>query len=224
MRDGRSRTAAVVAALALAVALPACGGLFGGRNREPVQTYMFSPREFEQIREVDSDLILLVSPVQSVGYDHQNMSYAMRPYERTYYAFSRWADTPPRMIHPIIVQAMEASGMFGAVIDTSSSVVADLRLDVDLQVLQHEFHTDPSQGRLVIRAQINDLESNTILSTRIFQEVAPAPTENPYGGVLALNLALETILGDLVDWVSIEVRTLEQAQDEARADEAPDGG
>lgn len=196
---------ALAAALLITSVLPACGGLFGGRNREPTQTYMFSPREFEAVRDVDSDLILLVSPVQSVGHDSQHMTYTMRPYERTYYAFSRWADSPPRMIEPLVVQAMEASGLFGAVIDASSSVVADVRLDLDLLVLQHEFHTERSQGRMVMRAQLNDLASNEILSTRVFQSVAPAPSENAYGGVLALNLALENILLEMASWVSDEL-------------------
>ena len=182
-----------------------CGGLFGRKDREPIQTYMFSPREFAQVGQIDSDLILLVSPVQSVGHDSQHMSYTMRPYERTYYAFARWADTPPRMIEPLVVQAMEASGLFGAVIDTSSSVIADVRLDLDLLVAQHEFHTARSQGRMVIRAQLNDLGTNAILATRVFEEVSPAPAENAYGGVLALNLALENILEDLASWVAAEL-------------------
>lgn len=186
--------------LLLGLLLAGCGGLFGGGNDEPVQTYMFSPREFAQNEGEGSNAVLLVSPVQSVGHDSQRMAYSMRPYERTFYAFSQWADTPPRMVEPLVVQAMESSGLFRAVIDASSTAEADLRLDLDLLVLQHEFHTERSQGRMVIRAQLYAIQTNRILGTRIFEATAAAPRENAYGGVLALNLALEEILRQLVVW------------------------
>jgi cholesterol transport system auxiliary component len=166
---------------------------------------MFSPREFRELAETESEIILMVSPMLSIGYDSRQMTYTHRAYERTYYAYSRWADTPPRMIEPLIVQAMEASGYFGAVIDVSSSVVAQVRLELNLLVLNHEFQTEPSQGRIVVRAQLHDLEHNRIIGTRIFQHTEVAPTENPYGGAMALNLALETILVDLVEWVGTSI-------------------
>ena len=195
----RLALAAFVSSLALSTA--GCAGLFSSDD-EPIQTYMFSPREFREVESVDSEIVLLISPIQSVGHDSRQMTYTMRPYERTYYAYSQWADTPPRLIEPLVVQAMEVSGLFEAVIDVSSSVPADYRLELDLLVLQHEFHTDPSQGRMVVRAQLNDLAGNRVIGTRVFQASSPSPTENPYGGALALNLALEEILAELALWVS----------------------
>jgi cholesterol transport system auxiliary component len=163
---------------------------------------MFTPRQFVQAAETTSNRVLMVSPVQSIGHDSRHMAYSMRPYERTFYAFNQWADTPPRMIEPLVVQAMEASGQFRAVVDGSSSSPADLRLDLDLLVLQHEFHTERSQGRLVLRGQVTDLTTNTVVGTRLFEASAPSPTENPYGGVLALNVALEQVLVELVNWMA----------------------
>ena len=182
-----------------ATSLNACG-VFSGSGDQPMHSYIFAPREFRQMSEVDSDLVLLISPVQSVGYDTFHMTYATRDYERTYYAYSEWADSPPRMIEPLLIQAMEASGLFNAVIDTTSSIGADLRLEANLLVLQHEFHTTPSLGRIVIRVQITDLHTYQVLATRLFEATAPALYEDAYGGVYALNLALEQILDDLVDF------------------------
>lgn len=198
-------TRLILALVAIVFITAGCGGLFGPRDRIPVQNYMFSPREFRALAETDSDIVLLVSPMQSIGYDSRQMTYTHRAYERTYYAYSRWADTPPRMIEPLVVQAMEASGYFGAVIDVSSSVVAQVRLEMDLLVLNHEYQTEPSEGRIVIRAQLHDLEHNRIIGTRIFQFAAVAPTENPYGGAMALNLALENILVELTEWVGTSI-------------------
>jgi cholesterol transport system auxiliary component len=192
----------VVALAFLAIVALGCAGMFRSKDQQPMQNYVFSPRQFVQSAPTSSHLVLLVSSVQSVGYDARHMAYSMRPYERTFYAFSQWADTPPRLIQPLVVQTMEASGYFRAVIESSSSSPADVRLDLDLLVLQHEYDSTWSQGRMVIRAQLNDLETNGILGTRIFESTAPAPMETPYGGVLALNVTLENILGELVVWVA----------------------
>jgi len=204
--------------LALAACVGACGGLFGGKS-QPVQSYMFAPRAFtDAIEASPSDRVLLLASVKSIGYDSQHMAYAMRPYERTFYAYSRWADAPPRMLEPVVAQAMEASGLFRAVVDATSSVPADYRLDLNLLVLQHEFHTARSQGNVVIRAQLNSLATNAIIGTRVFQGTATAPSENPYGGVLAINMVLENILVDLVTWVADAIA------DEAEQESAPPAG
>jgi cholesterol transport system auxiliary component len=201
----------VVVGLVLVGGLAGCGGLFGGKS-EPIQSYMFAPRAFtDTLAATPSERVLLLASVKSIGYDSQQMAYAMRPYERTYYAFSRWADTPPRMLEPVVAQAMEASGLFRAVVDTTSSVPADYRLDLNLLVVQHEFHTARSQGNMVIRAQLNSLATNAIIGTRVFQGTATAPSENPYGGVLAINIVLENILVELVTWVAESIAAEPQA-------------
>lgn len=212
-RDMRTTKSVFLLGLLLllsATSLNACG-VFGGSGGQQMHSYMFSPREFRQMGEVDSDLVLLVSPVRSVGYGNFHMTYTLRNYERTYYAFSEWADSPPRMIEPLLIQAMEASGLFYAVIDTTSSIAADLRLEANLLVLQHEFHTNPSQGRIVLRVQITDLHTYRVLATRLFETTVTAVSEDAYGGVYALNLALEQILDDLADFF---VEILESRADE----------
>jgi cholesterol transport system auxiliary component len=200
MRPTMTLPSTLVLALAGALSLPGCSGLFGSTS-EPIQMYMFEPRAFEAPPRNDSTIVLLISPIQSVGLDSRQMAYAMRPFERTYFVTSQWADTPGRMIEPLLVQAMEHSGMFNAVVDEASTVVADLRLEVHLLVMQQEFSTTPSRGRLVMRAQLSDLRDNRVMATRLFEESVQAPSDNPYGGAVALNLALEAVLDEMVAWV-----------------------
>ena len=203
------RTFTTAALFVTALMLSGCGAIFGGGgDSQPIQSYVFSPREFEQLPPTDSQIVILVAPLSSVGHDTRDMTYTMRPYEHTYYAYSQWADTPPRMMEPLVVQALESSGLFAAVVDVSSSVSARLRVDIDLLVLQHEFHVEPSQGRIVVRVQLHDLDTSQVLGTRVLQAERPAPTENAYGGALALNLALEDILGELIDWINDEIDDL----------------
>ena len=195
-RSARFDSSIALGLLVLALVLGACSPFSSGRE-SPIQTYMFTPRQFEQFIGLDAEIVLLVGPVQSAGYDSRNMTYTRRPYEHTYYVYSQWAEAPPRLIEPLLAQAMESSGRFAGVIDIASSVVADIRMDTHLLVLQHEFHTEPSQGRIVLHVQITDLHRRKVLATRIFESVQPAPTDDPYGGVVALNLALENVLYEI---------------------------
>ena len=51
--------------------------------------------------------VLLVSPPQAEpGFETQRMAYVRRPYQLEYYAVNQWADTPARMLAPLMVHAL----------------------------------------------------------------------------------------------------------------------
>jgi cholesterol transport system auxiliary component len=125
------------------------------------------------------------------------MAYVSRPFEVSYFASHEWADTPSRMLAPLVVQALEACGAFVAVVDSTSPARAEVRLDVDVLSLQHEFLASPSQGRVEMRAQLVDLGSRSVLATETLGAAEPAPSADPYGGVVALNRALAQVLAEL---------------------------
>ena len=47
---------------------------------------------------------------------------------------------------------------------------------------------------MLFRSQLVDLHHDRVLATRVFDEIESAPSENPYGGVIAANRALRRIL------------------------------
>jgi cholesterol transport system auxiliary component len=141
--------------------------------------------------------LFVPQPVVRGGLDSRRMVYVARPYELSYFARNEWADTPARMLHPLIVQALETNGAFRAVVSASNAVASDLRLDTELLALQQEFLERPSVARVAIRAQLVDLSSRRVLATEVLEAEELAPTDDPYGGVIALNRALARVLEDL---------------------------
>jgi cholesterol transport system auxiliary component len=141
--------------------------------------------------------LLVPQPVVRGGLDSRRMVYIARPYELSYFARNEWADAPARMLQPLLVQALEGSGAFRAVVSASSSAAVDVRLDTEVLALQQEFLERPSVARVAIRAQLVDLASRRVLATEVFEAREAAPSEDPYGGVLALNQALARVLADL---------------------------
>jgi cholesterol transport system auxiliary component len=149
-----------------------------------------------------SDRVLLIAlPQVQPGFDTQRIAYTKVPLSLDYYTKSEWADTPARMLTPLIVHTLESTGGFRAVVAAPTPVPADLRLDIDIIRFQQEFLEQPSRLRITLRAQLIDVTSLRVLSTQLFEAVEIAPSENAYGGVQAANIALGRLLGELADFV-----------------------
>ena len=135
------------------------------------------------------------------------MAYLLRPYEVSYYGYNQWADTPARMLQRIMVENFEKTGEWNAVLQTPSAVPAQYRLDCDNLVLEQQFFSNPSRVRLALRAQIVETKTQSILATRSFELFETAPTDDPYGGVIAANHATEKLIKEMAEWLDTIFRT-----------------
>jgi cholesterol transport system auxiliary component len=129
------------------------------------------------------------------------MAYLLRKHELSYYAFNQWADAPGRMMLGLLAQAMEATGLWHAVVQAPTPMRADYRLDCDNLAVEQQFFSQPSRVRLALRAQLIELNKRKILATREFELFEAAPTEDAYGGVVAANRAAARLLEELALWI-----------------------
>ena len=198
----------VHAACALLV-VTAAGCLSPRGDSAEVHTYQLSldglPSETRP-GKLDGPVLLVSQPQAEPGFETQRMVYVKRPYELEYYAVNQWADTPVRMFTPLMVQALNQRDPWRAVIPLPSSISGDYRLDTHGFLLQQEFLQQPSRVRVMVRAQLTDLKESTILSTRAFEAMENATSENPYGGVQAANRAVATLLDQIASWLRECVR------------------
>ena len=134
------------------------------------------------------------------------MAYLLRPYEVNYYAFNQWADTPARMLQRIMVENLDKAGLWSAVLQTPGAVPAQYRLDCDNLVLEQQFFSHPSRVRLALRVQIVETKEQSILGSRYFELFEAAPSDDPYGGVVAANQASAKLIIEMTEWLKIVVR------------------
>jgi cholesterol transport system auxiliary component len=147
------------------------------------------------------DVVLAVSlPRAAAGYDTAAMLYLRRPHALERYATHRWADTPARLIWPLVVRALEDSGGYRAVVTTGSAAPAALRLDTEIVQLRQSFVARPSTVELMLRAQLVDAASRRVLATRVFEIVQPSSSDDAPGGVVAANQAIAAALVQLSAW------------------------
>jgi len=179
--------------------LSACAPFSEALNRESPRLYVLTSDHSNKPALPAEGPVLLVSPPKAwPGYDTARIAYVKENPRLDYYAKNEWADQPSRMLEPLLIKALEASGRFGAVVSTANGVSASLRLDTEIIHLHQVFLTKPSEGRLAIRVQLINTSQDRVLGTRTFEAAVPASSDDPYGGIMALNQAMEQILGEIV--------------------------
>ncbi len=146
----------------------------------------------------DSPVLLIALPLARTDLDTPRMAYHNQDYALQYFASSRWADAPPQLMMPGLIEAFEASGRYAAVIRVGSAATPQLRLDIEVLDFSHDFRMNPSQFEIRIRLQLVDLESRKVIASRIFESRQPALAQSPYGGAQAANAAWQILLPEMV--------------------------
>lgn len=186
---------APTAAMVALVVLGGCSVL--PPQPEPANIYLLEARTApaHSVRASARDLVLAVSmPRARAGFDSARMVWVRQAHGLETYSRNRWADTPARMLAPLLIQTLERSGAFHAVVPSPSSVSAALRLDTEIIRLQQDFTVKPSEVRFTLGAQLVDTSTRRVIATAEFDETEKCETEDAYGGVLAANRALERLL------------------------------
>jgi cholesterol transport system auxiliary component len=143
-------------------------------------------------------LTLVVSPPRAAaGFDTARMLYVRVPHRLEAFAFSEWVDAPAKMIAQPLVSELQRGTRWRAVVSAPSAAAGDWRLDIELLRLQQDFTVVPSQMRLSLRATLFDTTTRRVVAWQEFDESVPAPSEDAYGGVLAAQAALRSVLASL---------------------------
>ena len=196
-----------VALSLVAVALSACSAL--GPTATPA-TAFYSLDSKEKPARVATPVttagptmtLLINRPHAAAGFDSSRIIYLREPHKLDYFSLSQWVDPPARMLGPLLTSAIEQTGAFRAVVLMPGAAAGEVRLDTDIIRLQHEFQAHPSQVRFTLRATLVNDRTREVLAWQEFEAVAPANSEDAYGGVLAANRAVKTVVNELAVFVA----------------------
>ncbi|MDP2368160.1 ABC-type transport auxiliary lipoprotein family protein [Rhodoferax sp.] len=185
-----------VALLAL-LALGACSVLSPSASPRPSFYTLDRPLDGAAPRAPTLSLAptLIVSPTHAAaGFDSPRIIYVREAHRLDYFAHSEWVDPPARMLTPLLVAAAQASGSFRAVVLTPTAAAGDMRLDTEIVRLQHDFQSRPSQVRFTLRVYLIENKTRRVLAWRELDATVAASSEDAYGGVVAANRAVQTVL------------------------------
>ena len=201
-----------VTALSL-IALSACGTLRPGPEKSPAfyaleGTQDAAPAAAATASPTTAPTLMIDPPHAAAGYDSSRIIYTREPHKLEYFAHSEWIDPPPRMLAPLLVAALTNSGAFRAVVLMPSAANGDVRLNTEIIRLQHEFGIRPSRVRFTLRAYLVDNRTRRVLASQEFDASAPAASEDPHAGVVAANLAVQRVLGQLASFCAAATRDM----------------
>lgn len=189
----------------LPLILSACSPLQPVKQDAP-NTYALETRFEARPRSAGQDILEVSLPRARSGYDSARMAYIRKPHELEYFTKNQWVDTPARMLAPIMIQAIDSSGAFRAVVGNRTGALANWRLETEIVRLQQDFLASPSRVRLSIRAQLIDVANRRVLASRDFEAEEISASEDPYGGVIAANRAVDRVMGELASFCAEQVK------------------
>jgi cholesterol transport system auxiliary component len=177
------------------VALGACGALNPTATAHPAYYALDNVQSAAAVTMPAAAPTLIINPPHATaGFASPRIIYVREAHKLEYFAQSEWIDPPARMLAPLLVTATANTGAFRAVVLTPSAAAGDLRLDTEIIRLQHEFGTLPSRVRFTLRANLVDNKTREVLAWREFDTSVAAASEDAYGGVIAANRAVATVL------------------------------
>lgn len=144
--------------------------------------------------------IMVIKPTAKSVYHTTAMIYSVKPFETSTYAVNEWSRTPPDMLQPLIVQTLQKTGYFHAVLTPPIMGNYTYSLDTQIYSFLQDYTTVPGVFRLTVHAQIVAVASNRILSAKVFTVIVPIAHESPYEGVLAANAATRIMLQQLAKY------------------------
>jgi cholesterol transport system auxiliary component len=177
------------------------------RARTPMSQYLleWQPGQPAQTAAADAPVLQLSAPHAAAGYGNSAMLYMAEPHKLARFSRHRWADAPARMLEPLLLRALQHSGLFSAVAAPGAAVQAGLRLDTELLQLQMNTEGGRHLVQLALRAALIDQRSGRQLAVREFHIEEPAATATPAAGVAAANRAVAKLLAELTAFLASQL-------------------
>lgn len=176
------------------------------------KTYQLSSISHQKFASQPSKNNVTVSvPMASATYQDSSLQYISQDYMLGAFVHHAWDAPPSDMLQPLILQSLQNTGYFYAVISAPSSTQTNLRLDTTLIKLQQNFTHKPSTVDMTIVAVLVNEKQFTVIATRNFSVSVPAPADNPYGGVIAANQACQQLMEEMSAWVVQTCRSTPRA-------------
>lgn len=149
-------------------------------------------------------LILALSPIRSPqGLMSTGIIYRDTDYGFNRYAYSRWSDSPSKLLGGYLQQFLAQSQRISAVIPVGSRADADLLLEATLVDFSHHIQANNtgSTGVVSIIFYLINSQDKTLLATKQFTEEVTADQNNAKHATIAINQASQLVAAALQAWL-----------------------
>lgn len=148
-------------------------------------------------RDKPRSTILVSMPETRPVFNTTQMAYTTKLYRVAYFSQNQWAETPSQMLQPLIVQTLQNTHTYRAVLTPPYSGRYDYVLNTEITQLQQNFTHKPALLQFSLRAQLVSMATNQVIAARQFTVYNPIPKNTPYNGVISANKAAAKVLKQL---------------------------
>ncbi len=141
--------------------------------------------------------ILVAAPDSLPVFNTTQMAYTTKPFYVTYFSKNAWAETPAQMLSALIVQTLQNTHGYRAVITLPSAGYYNYILNTQITELQQDFTHRTPFVTFSLRAQLVRASTNRVIASKQFTVHQPMRKINPYSGVIAANQAVAKVLRQL---------------------------
>ncbi|EKD71275.1 MAG: hypothetical protein ACD_46C00222G0008 [uncultured bacterium] len=168
---------------------------------EPSAKYLLNtlPHHIPQ-KAKRSVTLLVLNPETRAIFNTTDMAYTKKTFQVSYYAENQWAETPSQMLLPLIVQTLQKTNHFKAIVTPPYAGQYDYALSTQITQFQQDFTVKPAMFTISIRADITRTSTGRLIASKQFTYRIPINHPSPYSGVIAANIASAKLLQDLAKY------------------------
>ena len=118
------------------------------------------------------------------------------------YQNSEWSNSLEKLVHGSVIEALQESRLFKAVLPYASTASEDLRLESIIYDLSHHIRGEDSYAVVSIEFSLINSDTGNLIKTTRLSYREDTPTVNAKGYVEATNRAMAKLTKDLIVWLS----------------------
>jgi cholesterol transport system auxiliary component len=174
----------------------------GGGNSAPV-TFNLMPSKVRGLPASRLAAQVMVSPPSAMRALDTDRIMVSTPSGRiSYYPDAAWSDRLPRLVHSRLVEALQDSGAFRAVLTNQDRVEGEYTVATEIRAFQIDVEGGRATANVAIFAKIVDERRGRVMATREFSARMPASADDAGAGIAALQDGFNQVSGELVRWAA----------------------
>ncbi len=193
------RLKGIIGAVAAAMLLGACSFGLGGGSAPA--TFDLQAPVIEKSQGSRGIQLTINPPVAVKTIDTEEILVKGANGRVAYLSGMAWGDRLPRLFQARLAEVFANSGAFRAVLTNQDRVTGDYSISIEIRDFQVETVEGGSDAVIDVYVKVVNERSNTVVTTRRFQERTHAVAEDPGAGVHALNITFQKVALDIVAWV-----------------------
>ncbi|GAB3465038.1 hypothetical protein GCM10027321_29600 [Massilia terrae] len=158
------------------------------------------------IEQTHATSLFVLAPESDRVYGTTQMAYTTQAYQIAYFSQNEWAETPSKMMLPLIVATMSNTHYFSEVFAAPDFGRHTFALRTEILELKQDFTAQPPMLKLTMRFYLSREATNEIIASKEVSMRETMGEKNPYAGVVAANEATEKALRELAAFVVEKAR------------------